>query len=644
MSCIYPSPLKTLSLLFLLLCLVPSARCDRDDDRIANVEGQIQTLDRIVQASKSPNEKAKLETKLQRLRDELAILQERRNIDSQTRALADDRTGNPLDTLHDKLRLVDASEEEAKKRIQDLMTKRRIAAADRDSLMVQLETQRAAGGSSISELEERIFTRNDELRSLSLQREAAEIEVDLAHEAERLHEALKTLELTIRPNLRSILDAREQLAATKKSELRLEANAHAIAQNLHVSQGLMDLAQQRLAKFDEELVLLEKQTGFFSTDARVANLLVVQRGQKRTMLDRMPQLSASIEALKKSSQLLGLHSDLLAAEHKLREQRLNELNTTYVNRLRWPAYGLGGVLFLYLIFNYGILRLACKAESRPLARRLVRYAAVLAALAVAGAFLFDDLTMMAATLGVVSAALVISLQDVCTSVFGWFVIMLAGKFKLGDRLEIDGTRGDVIDIDLLRTTLTEINGWLGSDQPTGRIIIVPNNFIFKSQVRNYTHQHPYIWGKIDLTVTFDSPLSHTLALFNAVLKESTRERFEAAKTASAGFHTRYGTTDAVYEPQIQTLIVDSGVTLSLYYVSHYKEISSTRSHINEAILRMLGAHQEVQLSNPTLQLLQLKESAQIPTETAGAAKPLGQSMAGHKASVPNLSPITIKDA
>ena len=85
--------------------------------------------------------------------------------------------------------------------------------------------------------------------------------------------------------------------------------------------------------------------------------------------------------------------------------------------------------------------------------------------------------------------------------------MAGGKLNIGDRLEVDGTRGDVIDIQLLRTTLVEINGWLGVDQPTGRVILIPNNFVFKNKVFNYTHGHPFIWGKIEVTVTYSTPIA-----------------------------------------------------------------------------------------------------------------------------------------
>ena len=227
----------------------------------------------------------------------------------------------------------------------------------------------------------------------------------------------------------------------------------------------------------------------------------------------------------------------------------------------------------------------------------------LVAVGVVAGFLFDDLSMVATTLGVASAALVISLQDVCASIFGWFVIMAGGKLRIGDRVEIDGVRGDVIDLQLLRTTLLEINGWLGVDQPTGRVIVVSNNFIFKSKVFNFNHGHPFIWGKIDVTVTFATPVASALALFQRVLEEETVDDFSAARAAAATMQRRYGVEDADYRPKIYTHIADSGVTLSLLYVAHYRNFSTTRNRINRRLVAELESHKHIQLAYNTLQVL-----------------------------------------
>jgi small-conductance mechanosensitive channel len=270
-----------------------------------------------------------------------------------------------------------------------------------------------------------------------------------------------------------------------------------------------------------------------------------------------------------------------------------------------------------LILAYAIFPIVLRADGLLLSRRLARYGAVILAAGAVAGFLFDDLSMVAATMGVVSAALVISLQDVCTSMFGWFVIMLGGKFSIGHRLEVDGATGDVIDIQLLRTTLLEINGWLGTDQPTGRVIILPNNFIFKTKIFNYSHGHPHIWSKIDLTVAPGTPIAQTMALFQRVLMEETLEEFSAARADAGVMKKRYGIEDATYEPRISTKITDIGVMLTLYYVSHYKKVSSVRNRINRRMISELENRPEIQLANPTMNLVVAK-GGQKPSAVLGS--------------------------
>ena len=51
-------------------------------------------------------------------------------------------------------------------------------------------------------------------------------------------------------------------------------------------------------------------------------------------------------------------------------------------------------------------------------------------------------------IGLISAALAIVMKDVIMNMAGWFYIVLKSPFKVGDRVEIDGVAGDVVDIQL----------------------------------------------------------------------------------------------------------------------------------------------------------------------------------------------------
>ena len=593
-----------------------------DDDRVTALNEQIHTLETVVASTKDASGKARLEEQLQRLQQELKILRDRQALDAREHVLQANRATNTLDQLREKLRGIDVAVDEEEAHLRELGTARRRAAHERDTLaneLAGLRVQPDASADRLAQLEEQVTTKGEELRALALEREAVEANVDLAHDADRQRERIKAADTTAdRPTARAWFESFTRVRAEQKTGGQITAAAQDLAQKRQVSEAAVDLSRQKLAKFDEELALLEKQTGFFRRDARVERLLAQERNQKAELSARLPFLGRQVDAIKQTQAATAAREDLAKLTATFEEENLARLQAGYLRRLRWPALSLAGLLVLQFLATYALLPIFFRNESLFLARRFARYATILFATGVLAGFLFDDLSMIAATLGIVSAALVISLQDVCTSIAGWCAIMFSGKFGIGDRLEIDGTRGDVLDVQLLRTTLLEINGWLGIDQPTGRVIVLPNNFIFKNKVFNFSHGHPFIWGKIDVTVTFATPVASALTLFQRLLEEETREQFEAARQAALTMQRRYGVEDAVYTPKIYTHIADSGVTLSLFYVAHYREYSVVRNRINRRLIAEIESHPHIQLAYQTLSVLRTEAATNQPSAMLGA--------------------------
>ena len=598
-----------------------SARAARDDERVASLQEQIRTLQTVVDSAKNPQEKQRLDNRLKRLNEELSILQQRQQLEARERDLQSQRSTSPLELLREKLRGIDTTAEQADAKLRALGPRRQQAADERDALAAQLATERAkptVSAERVAQLEQQLYTKNEELRALALESEATDFELDLARDAERLRERLKGLDgATSRSGIRALLDVRTRMRDDEKAGNQFGTLTAGIDQNLKVSKSSLELAQQRLAKFDEEFALLERQTNFLNRAPRIEKLLAEERSQKAALVERMPFLARQVEAIRRSQNALRLRLELATLRAAFQAEQVQSMENAYLQRLRWPGISLAVLVAINLLLSRAVLPLRYKKESLLLARRLTHYALSLIALTVVALYLFEDITAVATTLGVASAALVISLQDVLTSVFGWFIIMSSGKVSIGDRVEIDGVRGDVLDIQLLRTTLLEINGWLGIDQPTGRVIAVSNNFVFKHKVFNFNHGHPFIWGKVDVTITFTTPVASALKLFHRVLEEETRADFAAARAAAATMEKRYGVEDANYQPQIYTHLAESGVTLSLIFVSHYKNYSITRNAINRRLVAELETHQHIQLAFHTLQILQSATEAGAPSAVLG---------------------------
>jgi hypothetical protein len=194
----------------------------------------------------------------------------------------------------------------------------------------------------------------------------------------------------------------------------------------------------------------------------------------------------------------------------------------------------------------------------------------------------------------------IALADVLKNMAGWLYILARRPFRLGDRIEIEGTRGDVIDIRLFRFTLMEIGNWVDADQSTGRLIHVPNGVVFTRPVANYTEGFEYIWHEIPVLLTFESNWEKAKAIFlEEVGVASVDPNGDAARrlreTAGA-YQIKVGTLT----PTVYLTVRDSGVLLTGRLLVAARERRGVEGRVWEALLRRFGAAPDIDLAYPTV--------------------------------------------
>ena len=110
-------------------------------------------------------------------------------------------------------------------------------------------------------------------------------------------------------------------------------------------------------------------------------------------------------------------------------------------------------------------------------------------------FFTGSIKDFALAIGLLTAGITITLQELILSVAGSFYIFFIGVYKPGDRIEINNIKGDVIDIDSVYTTMMEIGEWVSSDNYSGRIVKLSNAFVFKGPVYNYSKDFPFVWDE-----------------------------------------------------------------------------------------------------------------------------------------------------
>ena len=164
-----------------------------------------------------------------------------------------------------------------------------------------------------------------------------------------------------------------------------------------------------------------------------------------------------------------------------------------------------------------------RADARYKIRKFVVFSGYLSILLFL-AFLFEDrLGRLSFALGVVSAGVAVALQDVLASFAGAFSIGFSKLYAVGDRVQIGDTRGDVIDIGLLRTTLLETGNWVSGDLYNGRIVRIPNSAVLKGIVFNYSQGFRFIWDEIKVLFATSSDCQFAREMLLRVAKESIGE-------------------------------------------------------------------------------------------------------------------------
>ena len=189
----------------------------------------------------------------------------------------------------------------------------------------------------------------------------------------------------------------------------------------------------------------------------------------------------------------------------------------------------------------------------------------------------------------VSAALTFALREVILNWFGGLYIKIKKPFKLEDRIEIDGTKGDVINLGDLSYEILEIGDRVHGEQSTGIIIHLPNSTVFSKPIKNYNKAFKYIWNEIVVRIPLDADLEKTKKVLydiinkNEVIKRIPKKMSDQVYDASLEYRIYYNKL----KPIIYTKIVENCIELYIRYLVHPKK---NRNVENEVWIDILEAY------------------------------------------------------
>lgn len=277
-----------------------------------------------------------------------------------------------------------------------------------------------------------------------------------------------------------------------------------------------------------------------------------------------------------------------------------------LGRIVAVVVALIGLGVLVSIIKRSLSRRIVDINSRYRVRKIVNFSGYALGILIVGAVFSAKLAGLTVAFGVAGAGIAFALQEVIASVAGWIAISFGGFYKIGDRVQLGGIKGDVIDIGILRSTLMEMGQWVDADQYNGRVVRIANSFVFKEPVFNYSGDFPFLWDEIKVPVKYGSDLVLARQIFTAVAQEELGDFAQSAKLAWQELVRKFMIENAVVDPMVTLTANDNWVEFTLRYVVDFKRRRSTKDVLFTKILTRIEATEgRVGMASATFHLVEM---------------------------------------
>lgn len=228
-----------------------------------------------------------------------------------------------------------------------------------------------------------------------------------------------------------------------------------------------------------------------------------------------------------------------------------------------------------------------------------RYGFMLAGVVFVIVSMSGSLAAMGLTVAFVSMILGWSLQRPVTGVAAWLMVMIKRPFMIGDRIIIQGVRGDVLEISPTHILLGEVGGTVGGEEPSNRGILIPNAVLFDQMVTNYavSDDTKYILDEVPVRVSYDSDYKLAEQTLIDCAQEVTQEIIE----------------DTGEVPEVRAEFFDSGVRMRLRYQSIAVDRQKISTEIVAGVVAAFSASDELGFAYPHSAIeYKLSEVASLP--------------------------------
>jgi small-conductance mechanosensitive channel len=267
-----------------------------------------------------------------------------------------------------------------------------------------------------------------------------------------------------------------------------------------------------------------------------------------------------------------------------------------VGKLIASVVGLIVVFVIVRLLQRSISRYVADSSNRYRARKFVAFLGYLAAVGLLLTVFSDRLAGLTVAFGVAGAGIAFALQEVIASIAGWVALSFGGFYRTGDRVQLGGIRGDVIDIGVLRTTLMEAGDWVNGDLYNGRIVRIANSYVLKEPVFNYSADFPFLWDEITFPIRYGCDWQAAREMLMSVAQELMGDYADQSRESWQRVVRKFSIENARVEPLVTLRADENWIEFTVRYIVDYTKRRLAKDELFRRIL------EEIDNSNGSIRI------------------------------------------
>ena len=414
-------------------------------------------------------------------------------------------------------------------------------------------------------------------------------------------ELIEPKKLEEAPNVTNALLIINALSYLKKNNEELKI----LQRNYENLQNNLDKLQQK-EKFLQELLNLYQNSNNKNKLSQICNTDYCLFNSTEAIFQELKNNSEMLRVLENTKNIFTTTLEIFSKE-------VEEINTRLTTQIKAQiiksVYIIVAILILLgvaFFIKLGVRKYIHDNERIYTTNKIINFLNITLIILILLFAYLDNVSYLVTVLGFASAGLAIAMKDLFMSILGWIVIVVGGAVHAGDRIKVikEGAVyvGDVLDISILRITLYEdiTLTTYTENRRAGRVIFIPNNFVFTTMFSNYTHGGiKTVWDGIDFTITFDSDHSRACHIARECAKKYAKGYTESTRKQFNKLRDRYTLKNTNVEPRVFSLLEQNGIRISVWYLTNAYATLALRSTISAEIIDLILKEPNIKIAYPS---------------------------------------------